>query len=164
MPRFAPLLLLALAAAGPADRTARLERALALVDAGRGSDAKRLLGPLAAEGSAVAETLIGIVDAQGRAGRARPDLAALHFYRAAERGYPPAQLALAELLVDGRGTPASPRAALRWALVAKRLGAGPVRARAAALASQLADKLGPAETDRAERRAARWRPWDATIG
>lgn len=155
--------LFALAAAAPAERTAQLQNAMTMLDQGRTAAAQRLLRPLADEGSAVAEAMLGVIEARGLAGRARPEIAVAHYYRAAERGYAPAQLALARALAAGEGTKASSVRALRWALVVGRHSGEPVRGEAAALARELAAGMAPSAVNRIAREATRWRPWDASL-
>ena len=132
---------------------------MALMDAGRTQEAARMLKPLAQEGSAVAETALGLM-----ASERQPAVAAAHYFRAAQKGYAPAQLMLARALAEGAGTPANPPEALRWALVAERQGQGEVRMKARAFARGLIQGMDPATVARARDRAAAWRPWAAMPG
>ncbi len=156
--RLLSILTLALIAASPATRLAT-----ALDAFGRHHDreAAAELRALAYENSAVAETLLGVMYADGRIGRADPATAAAYWLRAAQRGYPPAQIALARTLADGRGMPRNRAQAYTWALIAARLGEGATRAEASGLAASL--RVGLEERDVRDRiaRAADWRPWPA---
>jgi TPR repeat protein len=155
---FATVAALMLGAAGPAQRAQRLDAALGAMTRGDDARAATAFDALADEGSAAAETLLGVIAGRGHA--ARPEVALAHYYRSAERGYPPAQLALARALARREGTWARPEMALRWALVAQTHSAGDVRPAATALAAELRGRLDPAAVSRAEALAAAWRPWD----
>lgn len=152
----AALLALTLAAAAP-EPSDRLQAALADLDVGANARAVAGLRALAGENSAVAETLLGAMYADGRAGRRDPAIAAAFFLRAANRGYTPAQVALARAYLAGAGVSRSDVAALRWTAIAERMGAPP--ADIAPLAAALRPRVTPAEWARARARAADWRPW-----
>lgn len=118
--------------------------------------ARAALKPLAAQGSAAAETLLGGMAARGQGARQDRAAAAAWWLRAANRGYAPAQLALARALADGRGVGKDMPAAWLWARRAMTAG-GAVAGEAAALAEQLGKQLPPAT--RAEREAETWVAW-----
>ncbi len=113
---------------------------------------------LAMEDGAVAETMLGVMYANGRIGRPDPAAAASYWLRAAQRGYPPAQLALARAFGDGRGVRRDPAMGYEWALVAARQGDGDARSAALALARALKTRIGAVEAERREHRAAQWQP------
>jgi TPR repeat protein len=72
--------------------------------------ALRLLGPLAAQGNAYAETYLGLMDANGQGGPR-----AIGWYRkAADQGYAPAQFNLGVVFEAGRGVPQSSIEAVTW--------------------------------------------------
>ncbi|WP_416908973.1 MAG: hypothetical protein ACMVO5_05000 [Polymorphobacter sp.] len=77
--------------------------------------ARAALKPLAAQGSAVAETILGGMAARGQGRPTDPAAAVAWWLRAANRGYVPAQLALARALADGRGVARDEAAAAYWA-------------------------------------------------
>jgi TPR repeat protein len=105
---------------------------------GRGdfAAARAALKPLAAQGSAVAETLLGGMTARGQGVQADAAAAAAWWFRAANRGYAPAQLALARAMADGRGLAMDKGQAWLWATRAVGAG-GAVGVEAAALAKRL---------------------------
>ena len=155
-----PLALL-LAAATPDERAQRLAAALADLDRGRAAAARPELEQLAQEGSGVAETMLGAMHARGLIGRVDTAAAAAYWYRAAQRGYAPAQLALARALADGVGVARSRVDAYRWALIAGGHADAPVRAEAMELAARLRTGLDDGEAAGAAKRAKTWRPWAA---
>jgi len=120
--------------------------------------ARRLLRPLADRGSAIAETLLGLMTAAPVAGPADPASAAGWWLRAANRGYAPAQLALARALAEGRGVARDDGKAWVWARLAATAGTG-TTAPALALAGRLERGFTPAERARLEAERAAWRPW-----
>ncbi len=109
------LLLLLLGASPAAARppaTADLMRdGLAAYEAGDHAAARTLLRQAAARNVAAAETLLGVMAANGEGGPASDAVAAAWFLRAARRGYAPAQLALADRFARGRGVPRDARRA-----------------------------------------------------
>jgi len=122
-------------------------------------------GSLALQDSAIAETMLGTMYAQGRIGNAPdPAVAAAYWLRAAHRGYPPAQIALARALADGRGVGRDRGQAYEWVLIATRRSDGSARVAAAALGAQLRPALTPEDAVRRVASAARWRPWLARSG
>ncbi len=146
----APLLL----AASPASDLASAVRAF---DAGDHATARAMLKPLAQDGSAVAETLLGVMAARGRGAPADPAAAAAWWLRAASRGYGPAQLALAKALAAGHGVARDEGRAWLWARLAMAAGGGSAAA-ARALAAQLAARLGRARLAALEAERAAWQP------
>ncbi len=131
-----------------------LDRAIAAYDRGDWAEARKLARPFAARGSAIAETLMGLTYINGEPDD--PASAAGFFYRAAQRGYAPAQLRLGDMYATGVGMPQSLEQAYRWyrilAIRADPASAAMGRARADAIARQ----LGPARTARQERLAQLW--------
>ena len=116
------------------------------------------LRPLADRGSAIAETMLGVMAAKGQ-GRAADQAVAVGWWlRAANRGYAPAQLALAKALAHGRGVAADPGQAWVWARLAA--GAGDaVAVEAAGLAEGLARGMSASVLAKLEAERAAWRPW-----
>lgn len=106
--------------------------------------ARAALKPLAAQGSAVAETLLGGMAARGQGTRADAASAAAWWWRAANRGYAPAQLALARAMAEGRGVSADKGQAWLWARRAVGAG-GRVGAEAAVLVKRLEAEVSPAQ-------------------
>lgn len=146
------------AAAPPHPAAARLQAGLDAYAGGRFVEARRTLLPLADEGSAIAETLCGVMAAKGEGMARSPAIAAGWWLRAANRGYAPAQLALAKALAAGRGVPRDPGAAWMWARLAASAGNGTAAA-ATALADALERGFAVGERAKLEARRAAWRPW-----
>lgn len=123
MCRWALLLASLLAAAAPASAAPRglaamrapnevlMADAMAHYRAGRHAEARRLFRLLAQRQQPAAETLLGVMAANGIGGPADEAVAAGWFLRAARRGYVPAQLALADAFARGRGVRADPERA-----------------------------------------------------
>lgn len=150
---------LALAApAAPADAPALLDHALTAYAAHDFPRARRGFRALADEGSAVGETMLGLMHARAQGGRRDPAAAAACFYRAAQRGYAPAQLAFAQALARGDGIGRDARAALVWARLAAARGDARVAAAAAAEIAALA-AYGTRATPDTENQVAGWRAW-----
>ncbi len=146
------LLLAAPVAAAPIDG------GLAAYAAGDYRTARAQLRPLADRGSAIAETMLGVMAAKGQGRAADPAVAVGWWLRAANRGYAPAQLALAKALANGRGVAANPGQAWVWARLAA--GAGDaVAAEAAGLAEGLARGMPAPVLAKLEAERAAWRPW-----
>lgn len=158
----AALLLLCPAAALAAPSTwAAGVLAEALAANARGDDTRALseFGRLAAHGSAIGETMLGAMAAQGRGQRRDPATAATWWLRAANRGYPPAQYALADALARGAGVAADAEGAWVWATLAATLGDPATATRARALADRLATRFDAARLAKLDRRRVAWRPW-----
>jgi TPR repeat protein len=153
---------LARAETGALARVAQLEAAVAAIEAGRPAQARRLLKPLAEDGSALAETLLGGLYARGLGGPRDLPAAVGFWWRAAQRGYAPAQLALAQALATGQGVAASPDHAYRWALLAARSGDDAVRAAAERLRIDLGRRIGAEASGRMGAKADAFRPWSPT--
>ena len=161
------LLTILLAVAAPARATAVSPGVMTPLDAGMaayaGGDyrgARAQLRPLADRGSAIAETVLGVMAAKGQGRAADPAVAVGWWLRAANRGYAPAQLALAKALANGRGVGANPRQAWLWARLAANAGVGTgVAAEAGVLAEGLARRLSAPTLAELGAERADWRPW-----
>jgi hypothetical protein len=135
-----------------------LDAGLAAYAAGDYAAARAQLRPMADRGSAIAETMLGVMAAKGQGRASDPAVAVGWWLRAANRGYAPAQLALAKALAAGRGVATDRGQAWVWARLAA--GAGDAGALAAdALARGLARGLTGAELAKLEGERAAWRPW-----
>lgn len=146
-----------LATAVPA-AAASIDAGLAAYAAGNYPAARAQLRPLADRNSAIAETMLGVMAAKGQ-GRSRdPAVAVGWWLRAANRGYAPAQLALAKALATGRGVAANPGQAWVWARLAAGAG-GAAAAEAGALADGLARGFTRGELATLDAERAAWRPW-----
>ncbi len=146
------------AAAPQGGAIAHLQAGLDAYAGGQFVAARRSLQPLADQGSAIAETLCGVMAAKGQGTARSPAIAAAWWLRAANRGYAPAQLALAKALAAGHGVPRDPGAAWVWARLAASAGNGTAAA-ATALADGLERGFGPGALAGLEARRAAWRPW-----
>lgn len=155
-----PKALLALAAALTiaAAPATDLAAGVAAYETGNYPAARAKLKPLAQEGSAVAETLLGVMAARGQGAPADAAAAASWWLRAANRGYAPAQLALAKALAAGRGIGRDDGRAWVWARLAMAAG-DRTAVEAKALAARLAPGLGPRRLAELEAERAAWRPW-----
>ena len=157
-----------IAAASPASPTVAtaaspaaglLEAGIAAYAAGDYGTARPRLQALADRGSAVAETLLGVMAAKGEGRPRDPASAVALWLRAANRGYAPAQLALAKALARGSGVATDREAAWLWARLATR---DPLTAAAAArLAAGIAPGIDARRRAELELRRAAWRPWPA---
>ena len=114
---------------------------------------------LAAQGSAIAETMLGVMNAKGQGGRRDPASAATWWLRAANRGYAPAQLAIADAMSRGDGVGQDRGSAWVWARLASTHGDDRTAAAAKLLAAQLSKGLDGATLAQLERRRLAWRPW-----
>lgn len=153
-----PVAACAAAAVTTGDAATALQAGLDAYAGANYGSARRALRPLADRGSAIAETLMGVMAAKGQGGRSDPATAVAWWLRAANRGYGPAQLALAKALAAGRGVTRDAGEAWVWARLAASAGNG-TAVEAAALADGLergftADTLAKLEAERAA-----WRPW-----
>lgn len=80
-----------------------LELGVSTYNAGDYAAARRHFRVLAAREVAAAETMLGIMAAKGQGGPREPAIAAAWYLRAARRGHPAAQLALAHAFATGQG-------------------------------------------------------------
>ena len=143
--------------AAPAAATP-IDGGLAAYAVGDYRSARVHLRPLADRGSAIAETMLGVMAAKGQ-GRAADQAVAVGWWlRAANRGYGPAQLALAKALAAGRGVSQDTGRAWVWARLAAGTGNGTAAA-AGALADGLARGFDAQRLAALEAERAAWRPW-----
>ncbi len=161
MKRF--LICAALLLAAPCGATpppaAVLAGALAAHDAGRFAEARLGFRSLADQGSAIGETMLGVIYAHGQGVRPDSATAVSYWFRAANRGYAPAQLALARALASGTGVAADATEAWLWASLAARGGDAPIASAAHTLAAELRRGMAPGDARSLDRRLAAWRPW-----
>ena len=153
------LLLIAGPAAAQPGTAAALQSGLTAYAAGDFATARTRLQGLADRGSAIAETLLGVMALKGQ-GRA-PDAATAVscWLRAANRGYAPAQLALAKAMARGQGVATDREAAWVWARLAA---SDPqIGADAARLADRLGAGISAARLAELDAERANWRPWAA---
>ncbi len=149
------------AAAAP-DNAKLFERAVAAYEAKRFKAARHDFQALADQGSAIAETMLGTMYAEGRGVKADDATAAAYFYRAANRGYAPAQLALADAYAKGRGTWVDLPGAYMWARLSQVRGHGVTAQAGGKTAAAVAQKITEAERRRADRWVLNWRPWSTS--
>lgn len=142
--------------------SAALDQGFADYAAGDFLRARAQFGQLADHGSAIGETMLGTIYAHGQGVVVDPATAASFWFRAANRGYAPAQLALARALAAGRGVARDPGKAWVWAQLAMMHGDANVAAQAAVLAKALAAALPPDERARQQLVLDGWRPWADT--
>ena len=130
------------------------------LDAYRNGDyraARRGFKRLAMHGSAVAETMLGMIYAEGKGVAGNNAVSTAYFYRAADRGYGPAQVALSDAYVMGRGIGADVKRACFWAMLAAR-GSDSAAAEGAERETRLCALLDPAARGRIRRNVDDWRP------
>ena len=154
----AALLLAAPCGATPPPATV-LAAALAAHDAGRFAEARHGFRALADQGSAIGETMLGVIYAHGQGVTPDPATAVSYWFRAANRGYAPAQLALARALAAGTGVAPDATEAWLWASLAARGGDEPMASAARTLATELRRGMAPGDARSLDRRLAAWRPW-----
>ncbi len=159
------LLLIAapVAAAPPSWAMPALADGLAAHGRGDWARARADFRRLAAQGSAIAETMLGAMAAQGQGQASDPATAATWWLRAANRGYAPAQLALAEAFTAGDGVARDPGSAWVWARLAAMHGDSRTASRARVLATALTPR-DPATLAALEKRRLAWRPWATLAG
>lgn len=132
---------------------------MAAYDAGNYRGSLPAFRGLADQGSAIAETMLGVMYTRGQGVAADPATAAGYWLRAASRGYAPAQLAFARALASGAGVGRDPAAAWLWASLAARGGNIAVAHAASALAAQLGHGFTAVQAAALAKRLAAWRPW-----
>lgn len=137
---------------------AALDAGLAAYGAGNFAVARTYLRPLADRGSAIAETMMGVMAAKGQGRPVDAAAAAGWWLRAANRGYAPAQLAMAKALAEGRGVAPDAGQAWVWAKLAASAGNG-MKAEALGLAKGLERELDAGVLVELEAERAAWRPW-----
>lgn len=120
--------------------------------------ARRQLYQLADLGSAVAETMLGVMYARGLGAPADQASATCYFYRAASRGYGPAQLALANALARGEGTRESKSDAYMWSRLAETHGDDNTAENARRLTIRLRSEIPRDALEQVEKRVESWRP------
>jgi len=147
------------AAASPSWSVTALNDGLTAYAASQYGAARAQFVALSNHGSAIAETMLGIMYARGQGVHSDPATAATYWFRAASRGYAPAQLALARALANGRGVTRDYGAAWVWAQLAAARGDAPLRAQAHLLAASLETLIPPADRARLTRRVEGWQPW-----
>lgn len=154
--------LLATPALAAPDNAIRFDRAVAAYQAGRFDVARAQFKELANQGSAIAETMLGTMYAEGQGVAADPATAVAYFYRAAHRGYAPAQLALSDAFAKGRGTPRDLSAAYKWARLAETRGQGSLAGVSRSAVVRLASAITPEQRQKADRAVLNWRPWSTS--
>ena len=147
--------------AAVASPAATLAQGIAAYEAGQVATAQAAFRTLADQGSAIGETMLGVMYSRGQGVGADPATAAAYWLRAANRGYPPAQLALAQALAAGRGVARDPGGAWVWANLAARTGDSTTVQAAGRLAAALQPGFSHAEQVSLDRQLAGWRPWAA---
>lgn len=141
--------------------TIRLEKAMDDYKAGDYRAASKGFKRLANHGSAIAETMLGVMYADGKGMRPQADVAAGYFYRAASRGYGPAQIALSDTYLTGRGVPTNDVEAYFWALASTMGDNRETEVQGHARTRRLRPSLTAAQIAAVEVRMHGWRPWPA---
>ena len=131
-----------------------LEDAIAAYDRGAWSEARELGRPFAERGPAIAETLMGLTYMKGEP--RDPAAAAGFFYRAAQRGYAPAQLRLGDMYAAGVGLPQNDQIAYRWYRILAIRADSTSAALGNARAQEIARRLSSEDEARQERLAQLW--------
>jgi TPR repeat protein len=151
----APLAAQSSTAGGP---TELLALAVSSFETGRYALAAERFGRLAEMGSAVAETMLGVMHSRGLGVPADQASAVAYFYRAASRGYGPAQLALADAIARGDGTVRDSRSAYLWSRLAEQNGDARTSASAGRLSARLGTLLTSGQRAAIEDDVRSWRP------
>jgi hypothetical protein len=138
--------------------SARLEGAMSAYQAGDFRAARRGFQRLAEHGSAIAETMLGVMYAKGRGVPESPAVAAGWFHRAASRGYGPAQIALSDAFARGRGVSRDPGDAYFWALAATTGGDRSAEASGRIRVNVLGKILSPEDRAEISEEVHHWRP------
>jgi TPR repeat protein len=107
--------------------TAPFEKAQAAYRQGDLAAAERLAGPLAEEGDARAQSLLGLIHLRRRGGPQEDAEAVAWLRRAAEQGDASAQFGLGVMSEEGRGLPKEPAEAMRWYRLAAERGHAPAQ-------------------------------------
>ncbi len=136
----------------------RLDRGMHPYQQGDFDAAKRDFRRLADHGSAIAETMLGVMYARGKGVKPQPAVAAAYFYRAATRGYGPAQVALSKAYAAGRGVTRDGNEAYFWALLAATGGDRTAEAQAREQLANLEPATSRTEREKAALRVENWRP------
>lgn len=138
--------------------SARLEGAMSAYQTGDYRTARRGFQRLAEHGSAIAETMLGVMYAKGHGVRASPAVAAGWFRRAASRGYGPAQIALSDAFARGQGVSRDIDDAYFWALAATTGGDRSAEAPGRIRVKALGESLSPETRAEIDEEVHNWRP------
>ncbi len=138
--------------------SARLEKSMAAYEAGEYRAAQRGFQRLAEHGSAVAETMLGVMYAKGQGVQESAAIAAAWFRRAASRGYGPAQVALSDAFARGSGVSQDIGDAYFWALAATIGGDRSAEASGQERVDALGASLGEDERAKIAEEVHNWRP------
>lgn len=150
--------LLIVPAATPPVSTA-LAAALDHYRGGRFTEARACFRALADVDSAIAETMLGTMYARGEGVRADQATASAYYFRAAQRGYAPAQLALARAFETGQGVTQDHSQAWLWARRAQQRGDPHVVAAATAVLARFGAGRPVSERASLDAGVNEWRPW-----
>lgn len=113
---------------------------------------------LADHGSAIGETMLGVMYADGKGVKASAAVAAAYFYRAAGRGYGPAEIALSDAYLTGHGINPDARRAYFWAFAATKGGDRSAEANGRKRLARLQAILRREDIVAIERDYHHWRP------
>jgi TPR repeat protein len=117
---------------------------------------------LADFGSPAAEAMLGHIYLNGQGTAKRPGVAAVWYFRSAQKGYGNAQLALGSMLASGIGLREDIPHAYFWFEIASQRGEPKVAALARKFQADLQPKLTAAQIANAVAKARTWRPSAAT--
>lgn len=136
----------------------RLEGAMSAYHTGDYRTARRGFQRLSEHGSAIAETMLGVMYAKGRGVQENRAVAAGWFHRAASRGYGPAQIALSDAFARGHGVRRDVEDAYFWALAAMIGGDRSAEASGRVRVKALAKALRPEARAAIDEDVRNWRP------
>ena len=154
------LLVLLVCAAGPAIAAGPLENGIAAYLKSDFATAQRLLRPLAEDGDARAQVVMGIMDETGLGVTQDYKSAAAWYRKAADKGNARGQYNLGTLYERGNGVPQDYVQALKWySLAATRFGPSQLETADAVkrAATSLAARMTPAQVEEARKLAQEWR-------
>ena len=110
------------------------------------------------DGLMEAQYALGVMERDGIGGKVDLDDAADWFDDAAQQGYAPAQLALAELYLKGGGVDRDYERAYMWASIAAEQLSGDEKRKADGILTSAQKGLAPANLDKAKKLASEWKP------
>ncbi len=142
--------------------TQQYATAMAAFRAGDYGTARTGFQRLADFGSPAAEAMLGHIYLNGLGVPKREGVAAVWYFRAAQKGYVNAQLTVGSMFASGRGFEQNLPRAYFWYEVARLRGEDRVSVLAVSFQKQLASKLSKADVQDAISDAKDWRPNAAT--
>lgn len=142
--------------------TEQYAQAMASFQQGDYTHAREGFQKLADFGSPAAETMLGHIYLNGLGVPKKPGVAAVWYFRAAQKGYVSAQLTVGSMFASGNGFHRNIPLAYFWYEVARLRGGADVAGLAKSYQERLEPKLSAAERQQVLQDARNWRPNAAT--